>query len=124
MRYAAAHGERAYVLTATDHQFTNQTWISLADSLWFHADVFAVWPGPATAGETVSQYRALLERYPANVVETTSDALPRRRPLFDHVRVGRALASLGFRQVNSLRMPDGRLAWLWWRPSRSERLAG
>jgi hypothetical protein len=101
----------------------NQTWITLADSLWFHAGVFAFWPGPATAGETVSQYRVLFERYPANIVETTSGARPRGRPLFDHVRVGRALASLGFRQVKSLRMPDGRLVWLWWRPSRSERLA-
>jgi 4-amino-4-deoxy-L-arabinose transferase-like glycosyltransferase len=119
-RYAAAHGERPYVLTATDHQFTNQTWISLADSLWFHDNVFAFWPGPATAGETVSQYRALFERYPANVVETTSGARPRGRPLFDHVRAARALALLGFRQVKTFRMPDGKLAWLWWRPSRSE----
>jgi hypothetical protein len=115
VRYAAAHHEQPYVLTATDHEFTNQTWISLADSLWFHDDVFAFWPGPVAPGETVSQYRGLFKRYPADIVETTSGPLPRGRPLFDHVRVGQALASLGFRQVKSLRMPDGRLLWLWWR---------
>lgn len=119
VRYAAAHREHAYVLTATDHEFTNQTWISLADSLWFHAGVFALWPGPATAGETVPEYRALFKRYPANLVETTADPLPRGRPLFDHVRAGRALASLGFRRVKSFQMPDGRTAWLWWRSSTS-----
>jgi hypothetical protein len=124
VRYAAGHREHAYVLTANDHQFTNQTWISLADSLWFHDGVFAFWPGPATSDESVSQYRELFKRYPENVVETTSGAVPHGRPLFDHLRVGRALTSLGFRRVKTLRIPDGKFAWLWWRPSPTERLTG
>jgi len=120
-RYAATYGERAYVLTANSHQYTNQTWISLADALWYHRFVFALWIGPATPGETVAQYRAALGSHPANFVEITSSDGPAGRE-FDHVRVEAAATALGFRQVKTFRMPDGYLLWLWWKRVPLERL--
>ena len=123
-RYAAAHGQRAYILTATDHQFVNQTWISLADSLWYHANVFALWIGPATPGETVAQYRAALDSHPANFIEITSSAGPSPSTGFDHTRVEAAATALGFRKATTFRMPDGILLSLWWKSSPPERLPG
>jgi len=120
--YAKKHDERAYVLTATSHQYTNQTWISLADALWYHANVFALWIGPGIPGETVAQYRAALASHPANFVEITSSDGPVRPQEFDHTRVEAAATSLGFRKVKTFRMPDGSLLWLWWKPVALQRL--
>jgi hypothetical protein len=113
--YAARHGQRAYILTATDHQFTNQTWVSLADSLWFHGDVFPLWPGPVSPHDTVEHYRAVLGRPLANFVETTSNAGAGTPTTFNVLRVHQALRSLDFRKVKTFRMPDGGLLWLWWK---------
>lgn len=121
-RYAAAHHERAYILTPTNHQFVSQTWISLANSLWHHADTYEIWPGPADPNETVAEYRALLKSYPANLIETTSKAGPVATTLFEASRVEAAARSLGYRKVKTFRMPDGYLLRFWWKSSPLERI--
>jgi hypothetical protein len=121
--YANSHGERPYVLTATDHQYTNQPWIALADALWYHADVFVLWPGPLRPGTTAAQYRELFEQHPmTNLVETTSTDGLVGPSSFNRRRVERALESLRFRRVRRFAMPDRSVMWFWWKPNSADRV--
>ena len=114
--YAKARGQFPNVTVAENHQLFNQTWIALANSLWFHRDLIVVWiglPRPPDRG-----YRTILGGRPANFV-LTSQAGP-EAPTFDPVWIDAAARSLGYRLVKTFRMPDGRLVWDWWRRSPAD----
>lgn len=120
--YASARHQSAYVVVGSNNQLFNQTWISLADALWVHGHVFALWIGLKPPGPAIAAYRGLLAGWPANFVVTTQPG-PEPDP-FDHREIEKAATSLGYREVEKFRTPAGQEVWVWWKSQRLESLAG
>jgi len=110
---ARVAAEPVHLTLGLDDPLLGNTRLHLAGQLWYHQDLAVDYLRSAVGGDTVAAYRRQLEvPRPENEL-VTEQARP--GSTISRSKVEAAARSLGFMRVRSLRLPDGRPIWLWWR---------
>jgi len=110
---ARAAGEPAHLTLGLDDPLFGNTRVHLAGQLWYHQDLAVDYLRAAVGGDTEAAYRRQLDSpRPENELVTGQ---ARAGSTITRRKVEAAARSLGFERVGSLRLPDGRRVWLWWR---------
>jgi 4-amino-4-deoxy-L-arabinose transferase-like glycosyltransferase len=109
VREADHRGKSLRVVLGFDDLLFSNTRLILAGTLWYHRFVPV---GYIQAGDAFGSYRSQLAAKPADALitgqERTASGISRQA-------VEEAARSLGFVKIGTLRMPDGRKIWMWWR---------
>jgi hypothetical protein len=113
LRRAEQRGQPLHLTLGLDDRIFANSRLILAAQLWFHrflpVDYLRAFPD----GDTVASYRRqLLSPQIENALITGN---PPPVTTITRRKVEAAARSLGFIQVKSFAMPDGRPIWIWWR---------
>ncbi len=113
LRYARRRGVEPHVVVAVDDLLFNNTGIRLAGALWYRRYVQA--GRLELSGADPGEYGSSLLQRGVNLLVTGESRADTPASRQARRAVEEAARSVGFRRLRSLRMPDGRLLWLWWR---------
>jgi 4-amino-4-deoxy-L-arabinose transferase-like glycosyltransferase len=114
-RFANSHQRRPIVAFASKDPFFNTNLIDLSARLLLRR---RLWVGQLEprGGDNTEAYRVQLTdpRPPPNLLVTTDPGPSEYKPSLTQAYVEDAARSLGFQQVGSFRLPDGRETRVWW----------
>jgi hypothetical protein len=111
---AEQHGEPLNLTLGLDDRIFGNSRLVLAAQLWFHRYLPVDYLTAFQGGDTTASYRRqLLSPQPENALVTGER--PPSGSSVTRSKVEAAARSLGFTQVKTFTMPDGRTIWLWWR---------
>jgi hypothetical protein len=117
-RFAGEHHRVARVVFGSKDPFYNTNLIELSARMYLHKRLGIAQLEPTLGGDDTESYRAQLidlpGHQPPNLVVTTDPGPAEFRPPVNQSYVEAAARSLGFEQVVSFRLPDGRETRIWW----------
>jgi hypothetical protein len=115
-RFAEQHRRQPVVVFGSKDPFFNTNLIDLSARLHLRKRLWAGQLEPTRGGDDTKAYRLQLaypDRTP-NLVVTTDPGPSEYKPSATQALVEDAARSLGFEQVGSFHLPDGREARVWW----------
>jgi hypothetical protein len=116
-RFANRHQRKPIITFASKDPFFNTNLIDLSARLHLRGRLWVGQLEPTRGGDNTEAYRVQLtdpRRGPPNLVITTDPGPSEYKPPVTQARVEDAARSLGFQQVGSFRLPDGRETRVWW----------
>jgi 4-amino-4-deoxy-L-arabinose transferase-like glycosyltransferase len=115
---AGEHHRVARVVFGSKDPFYNTNLIELSARMYLRKRLGIAQLEPTFGGDNAESYRAQLVdlpgHQPPNLVVTTDPGPAEYRPSVTQSYVEAAARSLGFEQVASFRLPDGRESRIWW----------
>jgi hypothetical protein len=115
LRRAHERGAPLHLTLGVDDRIFGNSRLTLAAQLWFHqylpVDYLSAFPG----GDSIASFHRQLQ--PENALITAEP--PPSGSTITRSKVEAAARALGFVQVRSFVMPDGRTLWVWWREDGS-----
>lgn len=116
LRHATTHDRFPVVTWTTSDPMLTSNGVQLASHLHLHRPL-VIYQLTAERGDTEASYRAVLADPSRNFVVLNQPGPVEFDGTVTVSRAQRAARATGFRQVLSLRLPDGRRAWVMWRDS-------
>ena len=117
-QFAADHHRRPHVVFGSKDPFYNTNLIELSARMSLGKRLGIAQLEPTLGGDNADAYRAQLIDLPGherpNLVVTTDPGPAEYKPFVSQPYVEAAARSLGFAQVTSFRLPDGRASRVWW----------
>jgi hypothetical protein len=116
-RFADQHQRQPVVIFGSKDPFFNTNLIGLSARLHLRKGLWVGQLEPTLGGDDTEAYRIQLadpNRGPPNLVVTTDRGPSEYEPVVTQALVEEAARSLGFNQVGSFHLPDGRKTRIWW----------
>jgi hypothetical protein len=115
-RFAARHGREPVVSFGSKDPFFNTNLIDLSARMYLRKRLWVGQVEPTRGGDDTKAYRAQLTdpRRAPNLVVTTDRGPSEYEPSVTQALVEDAARFLGFQQVASFYLPDGRETRVWW----------
>ena len=117
-QFAGGHHRVARVVFGSKDPFYNTNLIELSARMYLRKRLGIAQLEPTFGGDNTESYRVQLidlpGHQPPNLVVTTDPGPAEYRPSVTQSYVEAAARSLGFEQVVSFRLPDGRETRIWW----------
>jgi hypothetical protein len=111
LRRAGEQGEPLHLTLGVDDRIFGNSRLTLAAQLWFHRYLPVDYLSAFPSGDSIASFHRQLE--PENALITAEP--PPSGSTITRSKVEVAARALGFVQVRSFVMPDGRTMWVWWR---------
>jgi dolichol-phosphate mannosyltransferase len=115
--FADRHQRQPIVVFASNDPFFNTNLIGLSARLHLRRRLWVGQLEPTRGGDNTEAYRVQLtdpRRGPPNLVVTTDPGPSEYKPSVTQARAENVARSLGFQQVGSFHLPDGRETRVWW----------